>query len=156
MNKKGNTPGSKVALEKSPHIMRLELKQAIMEMSDKDAVTLFREIADKRVEQGGRELEEPVYPLEFLSTVQDNIFQSLTEYLEGSDAQREAVELLEDLWVFITWKKEIERREGGKVGFHVNSCLIDVVASATRHIAAIGGAFYSSYGETTRREAVKM
>lgn len=155
MNKKGNTPRSKESSEKSAFVMRLELKQAIMEMNDEEAVTLFRDLADKRVEHGGRELEEPVYPLEFLSAVQDHMFQSLIEYLEGSDAPREAVDLVEDLSCFVIWKKEVERREGGKVGFHVNSCLVDVVASATRHIAAIGGTFQSPYGETTRRRVTR-
>ena len=100
-----------------------------------------------------KELEDAIYPIEFLSVVQDTALKALQDYLRASDAPKAVLALLEDLAVLTTWTGEVEK--GVQVRQLVNQFLQETVASASRNIVAIGGEFYSPSGTTIRREIVR-
>lgn len=114
--------------------------------------TKSKKAEGKEKAEGGRQndegrMEAALYPVEFLHVMQDTMFEGLKNYLERSDAPVEAVGLLEDLQVLMTWKGKVDGSENQQVDRLVNDMLSETIASGSRHVVAIGSALHSPYGE---------
>jgi len=94
-------------------------------------------------------LEDPTYPVEFLTCIKSTAFAALEGYLERTAAPQEVIALLEDINIFTSWQVDLER--GGKVEWIANKFMEDTVASVTHHIVAVGGVFYCPDGTTNSR-----
>lgn len=93
--------------------------------------------------------EDAIYPPEFLDAFTDTAFQAIQDYLERTEAPREVRALIEELAILTSWAGEV--KHAAKVNGHANQFLIEMVASASRNIAEIGGVFYCPSGTTCRR-----
>lgn len=158
MNKqdgKKQVVSSAMAEKPSSGNVRLQLRLAFSDMDDAQALEFFREFYEVKAKLEGKTLEDAIYPIEFLRVMQDTIFHALQDCLEAMHAPKEAIELLNDMSMLNTSMSEMDQG-GGKVGWHVNSFLLDTVSSASRNIAVLGGAFYGPYGEMRRREILSV
>lgn len=148
MNTKGNTQSKAGANRK---VLMARLRSSLQGVSDEDAIQAFEEMYKKKEGVESR-MEEALYPIEFLHVMQDTMFGGLKEYLRKMGAATEAVDLVEDLEVFMTWRGTVDGSEGQQVDRLVNDMLSETIASATRHIVKLGSSLYSPYGEIVSRK----
>ena len=94
-------------------------------------------------------LEEPIYPIEFLSALHQTGFQTLKDFMAKHDLPHELLDLVEDIEVL-----GIEMMHYGneKIPSFANENLRDVVASISRDIVQTGGVFYVPDGMTMPRD----
>ncbi len=113
-----------------------------------EVVTTF-DSETPNVKKDPRELQEPVFPIELLSTMLETGFLAIKESLKKHEVPQELLDLVEDVEVLGI---EMSRVELGKVPDHVNQNLLDVVSSLSRNIVNVGGIFYSPMGTTIARD----
>lgn len=107
------------------------------------------EVGERKQAEG--RLEAVLYPLEFLGVMQDTMFEGLKGYLIRSDAPAEAVGLLDDLQILMTWKAQVDGSEGQLVDRLVNDMLCETIASGMKHVVKVGGVLYGPYGDVGGR-----
>ena len=93
------------------------------------------------------------FPAEFLDTLQNTCFETLSGYLSANGAPEEALDMLDSIMClgqFITTLAEL----GGKVRTREHQTILDVVSRACRLNAALGGGFYGSGFSTEGGEPV--
>lgn len=152
MNTKRSTTTKASSKQENPVLVvsdeeeaRRKLKAAIMNLSEEEALEYLEELKQLQT-NSGKVIEPLAYPETFLEMMMDTVTATLTEQLEKCGAPQEAILLLEDLTILYTWTKYASKA-GARVYYKANPIIIDAVASASRNIASVGGAFYSPLGE---------
>lgn len=115
--------------------------------TDQVQVDELKEVWEALIALESDQLQQPVYPAEFLNSVADTALKTLQDCLKKIDAPEAASSLLEDLICLITWSDAVEKGVGvSSVG---NQVMIETVANATQNIMQLGGVFCSPAGATT-------
>ena len=94
-------------------------------------------VAQRQGQETQAEQAEPMYSEEFVRMVQDHAYETLRRHLERTK-QVEAVKLLDDLIMLSIAAYK------GRVSWIDNQIMSEAIGSASHHVLALGGRFYSS------------
>jgi len=80
--------------------------------------------------------ERPLFAPEFVRVMTDSAYETLRAYLEKAKARPEAISLLDDLVLLLSWRSMHER---GKVTWIENQGATESLGSLSYDIFALGG-----------------
>jgi hypothetical protein len=80
--------------------------------------------------------ERPLFAPEFVRVMTDSAYETLRAYLEKAKARPEAISLLDDLVLLLSWRSMQER---GKVTWIENQGATESLGSLSYDIFALGG-----------------